>query len=1087
MTEVYNNNIKSLIGRVTANAVADNYFPLVGDTIKIEATTRWGKTSEWQTQDGGGGTVTTSGNLLHNKDSKSILITGAGAIYQKFIARNHLFSKEVLKSIYAMAPQPLPYFDLTVSKEIIRTDGVASQIRIAPENGYAGEHTIVVRIFKENETESAAFSFTNGMQAEGYKYVEFFTSSVSDRGIYDVEVDCIDTSTGKMLCKRINKLITITPRLCAKPSDTSTDYEVSGKYGSYTSYASGKIQFELRLWRNVDGSGLNYAEAVIPCGEEWNSSYDRIPISALPSGTTLCLKLDPKETETYKARLLLTGDQDPNKTNANGTPNFSRESPLVITHDRADIWEWGWCSYGAVNVGYNCRNIVFDGLGYHNTGIHFFPFDSTTFTDSCFFLVSGTSDWEMFGCDIDGAGFAGVTGKTDPSPDMPWWWRANGWEFKDLKIHHCKFRNTVGEGVYLGYFYSGEIKKANSAGQEMTYSAHLMRDIRLYRCKFSRNGFDSVQINNSVGVEFCYNELDGCGYRREPNQGSAFSCVLDGKIYNCTVKNNYNILGVFGPFLSKLEIFNCILSSARFDPAWALAAWSTDEKPETEICGLEYDIHNNIVKSAKIANLVGNINYHGYTMNDNIFITENGDSALPGYFTGSGNIFMQADLDYENIDSFLKVADSANYNYQIAHNSRAVTAGRAGKSPFDMRGYKNWFTKVFHSGPYMGKYKDLSIIDVGVVLSSFAISDEAVFTLAQTVPISLAYNDLAIKYRIGETSGFSGVSWIDIPAEGDLTYTLSPEFGKKTVYAQVASNTEESAILSTSIVYQSTPLSLDSITLSGGYNKMAEVIFNYSGSFVPAKYRLGEMSDLSEVTWVDCTDNVTYMFDTAGDKTIYGQLQDADGNISEIKSARITVLSGSPKIILSLGWANSDFRDKSVYDAEFKLTKINFETGAANIPIYRQDGTLAGEYSKLDNWTQSWVQSNSKGYSTGTNSGIYPDAILERNIVAGDNKVFSYRELKIVIPAGRYKIKLLCNTIFNRYDKNKIRYGIKVVDTEYLYSLPSTYVYVNNVQELLELTVDVPESGFNLQWGTGDTGGTWMPVPLNVVEIEKVL
>ena len=48
MSEQYQNKLRAQIGRVTAKAKADNYFPVTGKTITINAQTKWGQTSEWQ-------------------------------------------------------------------------------------------------------------------------------------------------------------------------------------------------------------------------------------------------------------------------------------------------------------------------------------------------------------------------------------------------------------------------------------------------------------------------------------------------------------------------------------------------------------------------------------------------------------------------------------------------------------------------------------------------------------------------------------------------------------------------------------------------------------------------------------------------------------------------------------------------------------------------------------------------------------------------------------------------------------------------------------------------------------------------------
>ena len=52
MKESYSNILKVSIGKVLAKTIIDNYFPIVGQDIQIDATTKWGQTSEWQIQNG---------------------------------------------------------------------------------------------------------------------------------------------------------------------------------------------------------------------------------------------------------------------------------------------------------------------------------------------------------------------------------------------------------------------------------------------------------------------------------------------------------------------------------------------------------------------------------------------------------------------------------------------------------------------------------------------------------------------------------------------------------------------------------------------------------------------------------------------------------------------------------------------------------------------------------------------------------------------------------------------------------------------------------------------------------------------------
>lgn len=978
MAEIYSDILKVQIGRVKAAVISDSYFPVVGETIRIDASMRWAQSDEWQTDDGST-TAASAGTIVQQKDSKTVVITAAGELQQKFLARNYLTETAVDKMIYAMIPQELPYFDVTAT-EVVRVGGTG-YINIIAENGYATSrsNTIVARIYRENASEpvkNIGFD-TSRPGPTVWASSTFSFDSASDRGIYDVEVDVTDTLTGITLTKRINKLITVTPKLCPKPADTSVGYEVISTYAAYPEI------LELRLWRNVGNSGLHYAEAVLPRGEAGNARYDFIDISGLPAGTTLCLKLDNRVTEEYPFRLLLQGGVPSSAGNENGTPNFTFESPLVITHDKEDVWDWPWKSYGAVQLGNNCRNIVLDGYGYHNTGIRMHPSDNLVFVDSCIYFVTGTSDVELFGVDVDGAGFAGVSAKTDPNEGQPWYWRENGWEFKNLWIHHCNFRNTVGEGIYLGYYNDQELGSGATK-----YHAHLMRDIRVYRCSFYRNGFDSIQVNNAVGIELCYCDIRESGYRREPNQGSAFSCRMDGKVYNCIVRDNYNVVGVISPMSGKLEIFNCILTAARMESGVVITKWTSDDNPETEITDLAFEIYNNVIKAANIASLAGNVSFANFTMNDNVFITERETTKLPGYFVGSGNVFLVADQDYENIDTSLKVADSANYNYQPAYNSMLVDAGRTGKSTFDYRGYKNWYDGIFHAGPFMGKYKDSGLAPVILVLDSIALEKSASSMFAVSVAFS-----------------FRG----------------------------------------------------------------------YAGS-----YRIGESADLSDAVWQDYSDDITYTFAAAGNKTLYGQLRDQAGHVSDIRSASIVIAQINRKAVVSIGWSmnNNLFEDG--------INKIDYGKISAEYKIFDIFGAVFGSIKKVDTGGANYTQEYYKGAVTGDDSGLFPDAILEKNIIVRTNQASpSGREFHVTVPAGQYKIRILCNTIDAGYSNARASYQVIIGETVHKFPISDAYTATNNMSDYLELSLDIPEGGFNIQWGTATAGG-WITIPLNVLEVEEV-
>lgn len=990
MSESYIDKLKVQIGRVKAKAKADNYFPVVSeDTVTINAQTKWGQSSEWQIQDGSGDITTTAGNLYLDKDSKEIIAVSAGELQQKFIARNYLTETVVSKMIYAMVPQVLPYFDVTAN-EIVRV-GDLGTVTVALKNGYTRDCEITVKAYKENGAVVNRTFNAIGRPSIDYKYG--FSSSfseASDRGIYDIEVDVKDTTSGITFTKKINKLVTVTPKLCPQPEDTTSGYEVVATYRSIVSYGGTK-NFEIRLWRNVNESGLNYAEAILPHGDAI-ASYERMNIGLLPAGTTLCLKLDPQEMEPYACRFLPTGITEANVTNENGSPNFTYDQPLVITHDNTEVWNWVWRYYGALSISNNLRNIVFDGRGYHNTSIKFTPLPGSVY-NTCIFLVGGTSDWEMFSCDVDDTGFAGISAKTDPNAGQPWFWRENGWEMTNLKIHHCTFQNTAGEGVYLGYYGTGEL----SGG----YHPHLLRGLRLYRCKFFHTGFDPVQINNSVETEVCYLDIEQCCYKKEVNQANTFSCTMDGKVYNCKVWDNFSSIGIISPFMSKLELFNNILTCDKDSLAFSWTRWSDNGTSEVNN-ELVYKIYNNIIKGRIIATIAGDVTFSNFTMDDNVFITSEGDTELPGYFTGSGNVFIQNNEEYDILDNYLKVADSANYDYQPNYNSMLVSAGNNALSNYDMRGYKRWYNQVRYCGPLMGIYKDTSIPD------------------------------------------------------------------------------------------ESVPLTLDSIALTAGQNMIAKVLFNYSGSFPPTKYRISEDADLSDADWKDYSGSITYTFASAGDKVLYGQLQDAEGNMTEIKSATITIVEiTANKAVISIGWVKSEINNQPIiFDEELKINKVNYSTVASTWKW--QDGTDGGTILKNNtNGIATSASGGMPGATTGDDSGIYPDAVIEKNVLimrTGTEEDFTtYCEALIGgLSAGKYRIRLynsLKSTDASLTSTAKYQVVVGNIAADFTFS--SDYDIRNNLEQWIEREIEVEDS-FLLRWGRMEGKTGTHRYPLNIIEIEKI-
>jgi hypothetical protein len=135
--------------------------------------------------------------------------------------------------------------------------------------------------------------------------------------------------------------------------------------------------------------------------------------------------------------------------------------------------------------------------------------------------------------------FDGISAKTDPDPNDPSTWRndpTGGFIFKNLHIHHNKFKDTLGEGIYIGYFTAQKIGNALNSESVLTdYYAHIFKDTKIYRNSFINNGFDGMQVGNQGGggAEVHDNTVIGAAWLNTFGQNAAFSVnYLIGDIYN---------------------------------------------------------------------------------------------------------------------------------------------------------------------------------------------------------------------------------------------------------------------------------------------------------------------------------------------------------------------------------------------------------------------------------------------------------------------------------------------------------------------------------------------------------------------------
>lgn len=255
---------------------------------------------------------------------------------------------------------------------------------------------------------------------------------------------------------------------------------------------------------------------------------------------------------------------------------------------------------------------------------------------------------------------------------------------------------------------------------------------------------------------------------------------------------------------------------------------------------------------------------------------------------------------------------------------------------------------------------------------------------------------------------------------------------------------------------------------------------------------------ISEYTFENLdTDHTMYVYmeesieqtdtDTSiGSKTVYGQLQDAEGNLTEIKHSSITIVEPSEKTVVSIGWTFAGLGNVgSVYDETNQLVKVALQTQGLTRDLYTTTGQQLGTVTKVDSEGTSYMMESQKGASTGNNSGIYPDEILEHNICTGSNSE-KYREFKFEgFSAGTYKIRLFCSTIRANSSSERSRWKVNVDGVETEFPIPTGFNTNNNLTQWLEQTVEVGENGFSIFWGV-NSSGSYIYVPLNIIDIEKI-
>lgn len=143
-------------------------------------------------------------------------------------------------------------------------------------------------------------------------------------------------------------------------------------------------------------------------------------------------------------------------------------------------------------------------------------------------------------------------------------------------------------------------------------------------------------------------------------------------------------------------------------------------------------------------------------------------------------------------------------------------------------------------------------------------------------------------YRIAESEDLLDMAeWVNVPEDFNAPYTISGEYGVRTLYVQVKNSYFESNIRTIAMEYKDpyVPLALNNIFINNDdantYSKDVQVFVEKQG--IPTHYRIGETADLSTSAWIEWPNpkesSVPFtLSDTGGQKSVYVQLKD---NITE--------------------------------------------------------------------------------------------------------------------------------------------------------------------------------------------------------------
>lgn len=310
-----------------------------------------------------------------------------------------------------------------------------------------------------------------------------------------------------------------------------------------------------------------------------------------------------------------------------------------------------------------------------------------------------------------------------------------------------------------------------------------------------------------------------------------------------------------------------------------------------------------------------------------------------------------------------------------------------------------------------------------VTLLALGINAGATTTSSRVVAVLPTYNGMPTHYRIGEVADLSAETWIAYSG-GEIAFTLSAEYGAKTVYMQLKNEQGESTVKNASISYQeaTAEILLSGLTINGNSTITAGDTAQLSVAYTPANTtQTGvEWSSSDEaVATVSALGQVTAL--TAGTAVITAR-STANPNISTAHNITINAVGSDKPAVMIANYSWSNYKVDHILDetagkylsisnhgnneyvaSDNKLYDMTTGAELAGWSRMSNDEKIAfcGLLTSLDNWGSASSANPDLSdlfatpleyvYSNKYNATVYP--------VVGWN-----------IPNGTYKVSILSST-----------------------------------------------------------------------------